>query len=413
MAGEEPATRPAAGPRQLLRAVFGATFFVRFGFGLTISIFASYILGKSSGIDASGVGVVGLISAMAPVGEFTTVLFSGTAADRYGRFPVLLTGMVAAGLLLGVVSLTRDPVALGAMNLLFGVSSGAILAASLAVVADQAEPEETGYEMGRFDAVNLLGWIGGFAVGFGLLGTIANSDLAWVFRAGALLLAGGVVLTSFEIRGHKEPPLRSQFDLRAIVEAMRRRGVLLVTLPWFVIYMLLGVGFAFLGTASSSIGVSPILLSAAIGGGGLLLLATQPYFGRLADRFGRMRLMAIGTVGFVSVLVCAGLLQSFGPRPELLAATGVSALVGLGYGPAALAALADLSLLFSRATTMAVYTLTISLGMFVGLGVSTGLYSEFGAYGLDAFFAGVGAALVALTALRYRAVRRDPVTFGS
>jgi MFS family permease len=408
VSGADPTEPPPVSPRQLLAAVFSATFFVRFGFGLTISIFASYILGRSSGLDTSSVGVVGLISAMAPVGEFTTVLFSGIAADRYGRFPVLLTGMIGAAALLAVVSLTRNAFALGSMNLFFGVSSGAILAASLAVVADQAEPQETGYEMGRFDAVNLLGWIGGFAVGFGLLGTISNSNLVWVFRAGAVLLTLGVIFTIRLIRGHREPPLRSQFDLRAIVESVRRRGVLLVTLPWFVIYMLLGVGFVFLGTASTGLGVSPVVLAAVIGGGGTILLATQPYFGRLADRFGRMRLMAVGTAGFVSVLVCAGLLQTFGPQPALLAATGVSALVGLGYGPAALAALADLSLLFSRATTMAIYTLTISLGMFVGLGVSTSLYSTFGAIGLDGFFAGVGVALVALTYSRYLETRATP-----
>ncbi len=391
---------PTAESRRLLNAVLGATFFVRFAFGLTVSIFASYIIGRSDGIDTSAVGVVGLISATAPIGEFSTVLFSGTAADRFGRFPVLLLGMGSAGLLFGLVSVTREPIVLAALNLLFGVASGAILAASLAVVADQSERTETGYEMGRFDAMNLLGWIVGFAVGFGLLGTLANAALAWVFRAGAVLLFLGVVFAARVARGHRETGLSPRFDLGGIYRAVSRRSVLLVTLPWLVIYMLLGTGFVFLGGASSGIGVPPLELAAIIAGGGILLLLTQPYFGRLADRHGRMPLMIVGTIGFVGVLACAAVLQHVGPQPWLVGVLAVSALVGLGYGPAALAALADLSQMITRATTMAIYTLTISLGMFIGLGISTSLYSEFGAVGLDSFFAAIGVALVVLTLLR-------------
>lgn len=404
MNGADPTgARAAAGEsRRLLDAVLGATFFVRFAFGLTVSIFASYIIGRSDGIDTTAVGIVGLIAAMAPIGEFSTVLFSGTAADRYGRIPVLLGGMGGAALLFALVSATRDGTALAVLNLLFGVASGAILAASLAVVADQADRRATGYEMGRFDAMNLLGWIVGFAVGFGLLGTLPNAALAWVFRGGAVLLLFGVLLALYLARGHVETGLSPRFDLGAIYRALSRRSVLLVTLPWLVIYMLLGTGFIFLGGASTGIGVPDQELAAIIGGGGVLLLLTQPYFGRLADRYGRMRLMVVGTFGFVGVLVCAGLLQHVGPSPGLLGALGVFALLALAYGPAALAALADLSQMVTRATTMAIYTLTISLGMFLGLGVSTGLYDSFGPLGLDAFFGAIGVALVALTLARRR-----------
>ena len=405
MSGEVPGSTPSAPAREsrrLLDAVLGSTFFVRFAFGLTVSIFASYIVGRSDGIDATAVGTVGLISAMAPIGEFSTVLLSGTAADRFGRFPVLLIGMGAAAGLFAAVSITRDPLALAVLNLGFGVASGAILASSLAVVADQADRSRTGYEMGRFDAMNLLGWIVGFAVGFGLLGTLDNPGLAWVFRAGANLLAAGVALAAQLARRHREKGLNPRFDHGAIYRAVSRRSVLLFSLPWLVIYLLLGPGFFFLGGASQGLGVPPLDLAAVIGGGGALLLLTQPYFGRLADRHGRMRLMLVGTVGFVGVLACAAVLQHVGPVPWLLVALGVSALVGLAYGPAALAALADLSQMVTRATTMAIYTLTISLGMFVGLGLSTSLYSTFGAIGLDGFFAAIGVALVGLTLARRR-----------
>src|SRR4029077_9350757 len=104
------------------------------------------------------VGTVGLVSSLAPIGEFTTVLASGFLADRSGRIPVLLGGMGLAALLLALFSFSRDPICVGPLILAFGVGSGAILTASLAVVGDRAAHEARGYEMGRFDAVNLLGW---------------------------------------------------------------------------------------------------------------------------------------------------------------------------------------------------------------------------------------------------------------
>ncbi|HXQ94645.1 MAG TPA: MFS transporter [Thermoplasmata archaeon] len=392
--------------RRALRAVFGATFFVRFAFGITLAVFASYIASRSIGIDSSAVGTIGLVSALAPVGEFSTVLLSGVAADRYGRFRVLFAGTVTAAVLMAVVSATRNPVLLGAANLVFGVASGAILAASLAVVADRAEVDHRGLAMGQFDAVNLLGWILGFAAGFAALGTLSNAALSDVFLGSAVLLAVGFLFAWRTTRGDPEGTgNRVALDIGFLLRTAVRRDVLIVTLPWLVIYLLLGTLFVFLGTAATGAGIPPLLLAAVIGIGGSLLLVTQPLFGRMADRYGRFRLMGVGTVGFVGVLAGAGWLATAGFNYPAIAVLAASVLPALAYGPAALAALADLSRALSRGTTMAIYTLTIALGMLIGLLVSTALYSRFGATGLDAYFGGIAVALVGLTLVRYHDLR--------
>jgi MFS family permease len=389
-------------PQRPITAVLVATFFVRFGFGLTLAVFASYIVGRSTGLGGSDVGAAGLVSAMAPVGEFSTVLLSGVLADRYGRWPVLLAGMAGASVLFAFAATTRDRLDLGAINLLFGFASGAILAASLAVVGDRAEASHRGYEMGRFDAVNLFGWVGGFAVGFGLLGVLPNDRLDLVFAGGAAALGIGLLATFALVRGAPTYRGTTSFDLRGVLRFAFRGSVLLVTLPWLVIYMLIGTALVFLGTAAEGVGISTTYLALAIGGGGALLVVTQPYYGGLADRFGRNRLMTVGAAGFVGAMVSASFLLAYGPQIPLLAGLGVSVILALAYGPAALAALADLTLLMSRATTMAIYSLTISLGMLVGLIGSTNLYSHYGNPGIYLFFGLVSAGLIVLTVARLR-----------
>jgi MFS family permease len=401
---------------RVLRAVFGATFLVRFAFGLTLSVFAAYIARTSVGFGAESVGTIGLIAALAPIGEFSTVLLTGHLADRIGRTPVLLASIGSAAAFMVLIALSRDPLWLGGVNFLFGVTSGAILTSSLAIVGDESGTGERGFEMGRFDAMNLLGWVLGFGIGFALLGLVPNRSLDEIFLLGGAVLAAGFGFTFGSLRGvPAAAPGHKGLPVLGLIRAAFRREILLVTLPWLVIYLLLGTLFVFLGGASTAIGLPSWELGGLIGVGGLLLLATQPYFGRLADRFGRMRLMGVGTLGFIGVLIGAAGLATYGLSIPAIALIGVSALPALSYGPAALAALVDETRSISRATTMSVYTLTISLGMIGGLVLSTWLFDEFDSAGLDVYFAGIAIGLGTLTIIRWwdRRARTEPVGAGA
>ncbi len=390
-----------------LLAVFGATFFVRFAFGITLAVFATYITGKLTGLSGSDEGTVGLVAAMAPIGEFSTVLASGLATDRVGRFPVLFAGMGGASVMFGLVATTRSIAALAALNFFFGIASGAILASSLTVVADRSSADERGLEMGRFDAMNLAGWLGGYAFGIAILGFLEDGRLnlaflPYVFVIGALTLIAGLAFAGYLVRHLPRPaPVRGE-GIGAILRHAFGRSVLLVTLPWLVIYMLIGYILVFVGNASASVGFSDLYIALGIGAGGALLVVTQPRFGQLADRYGRSRLMGVGVGGFVGVMLFACLALAYGPRLELIVPLGILVLPALAYGPAALAALADLAHALSRGTSMAIYSLTISLGMILGLVAGTQLVARFGNDGFYLFFGTIAVALVVLTAVRYR-----------
>jgi len=388
-----------------LLAVFSATFFVRFAFGITVAVLASYISGSSSSIGQATIGTVGIIAALSPVGEFSTVLFSGAAADRFGRFPVLFIGIGTAALIFVLIGLTRDAFLLALANLGYGVASGAILASSLAIVADFSDAGERGFEMGRFDAMNLSGWIAGFAFGLGLQAVVGNHSLGVAFLIGAAILAGGLGFSAVLVRHQRVPRGSRAYSFGSVASHIFRKSVLLVTLPWLAIYMLIGTVLVFFRPAASGAGIPAVELAAIIAVGGLLLVVTQPLFGRLSDRFGRMRLMTTGATGFVLVMTFASLIVAYGPALPLLVGVGASVIAALMYGPAALAALTDLSLEVGRATTMAIYSLTISVGMFIGLLASSQLYSHLGNLGLYIFFSCLAVALAVLTIARIAELR--------
>ena len=267
--------------------------------------------------------------------------------------------------------------------------------------------------MGRFDAMNLAGWLGGFAFGIAILGLIQDNQLSvaflpYVFVLGAVTLLAGFLFAWYLVRIVPRILPAPGFPVGQVLRNAFRRSVLLVTLPWLIVYMLIGYVLVFVGTASAGVGFPDIYLAAGIGGGGALLVISQPRFGRLADRYGRTRMMNIGVAGFVGVMVTASLLVAFGPLPELLAGLVICVLAALAYGPAALAALADLAFALSRGTTMAIYSLTISLGMILGLVLGTQLVDRFGNDGYYLFFGGIAVALVAISAFRYWEVRLGP-----
>ena len=355
---EPPVPIPQHEGRPLL-AVFSATFLVRFAFGITVAILAAYISSQSNALDEGTVGTVGIIAALSPAGEFSTVLFAGAAADRYGRFPILFLGIGSAAVIFLLLGLTRDPTLLAAANLGYGIASGAILASSLALVADFSGLSERGFEMGRFDAMSLSGWITGFAFGLFIKGAVPNSSLGLAFLLGAAILAAGLACAVLLTRGQPARRGRAAYSFREVARHVFRRSVLLVTLPWLAIYMLIGTVLVFLASAVSGAKISTVELAALIGVGGLVLILTQPLFGRFADRFGRIRMMGVGATGFVLLMVFASLIVAFGAILPLLIGIGASVVLTLIYGPAALAALTDLSHEVGRATTMAIYSLTI------------------------------------------------------
>ena len=392
---------------RLLSSLYISTFFIRASFGIMLATLPIYL-----NITTGFIGY-GVVAAASPLFEMGTVLFIGAVVDRYGRKIVLLSGLLTAALFLFLLSLTKNLYVIFCINAAHGMAAGAILVSSLALLTDYAPENRRGREMGAFDAFNMLGWVVGYAVGALFLEFLKGSLWQTFMIAGAMALFGVVycLLNITEPKKHDVLCKKIRFD--TIIGVLKQRSILLLTLPWFIVFMIIGAVMTFL-TVSTSQGVltiSPLLLSAIIGGAGVVLILTQIFYGRLSDKYGRLPIMVVGTIGFVGLMTVIGIGYGLAPTTNgedlknsiirFWPLLGVFGLMALAFGPSALSSLADEAQEKTRGVTMAVYSIVISAGMFVGVPAVAAIFDRYGGPGVLFFMIGCAIAMLCLMIARY------------
>jgi DHA1 family multidrug resistance protein-like MFS transporter len=399
---------------RLLSSLYISTFFIRASFGIMLATLPIYL-----NITSQYIGY-GIISAASPLFEMGTVLFIGAFVDRYGRKPVLLTGLITAAILLFCLAMTKNFYLIFCLNAAHGMAAGAILVSSLALLTDYAPEHRRGREMGAFDAFNMLGWVVGYALGALFLEFFKNSLGQTFLIAGVMALCGCLYCFLNITEPKKHDVICQKIRFHTIIDVLKQRSVILLTLPWFIVFMIIGAAMTFLTVSTSQGGIlsiSPILLSGIICGAGIVLITTQVIYGRLSDKYGRLPIMFIGAIGFVGVMTVLGIGYGLAPSTDseavknsiiqfwpLLAIFGFMA---LAFGPSALSSLADEAQETKRGVTMAVYSIVISAGMFVGVPAVAAIFDQYGGPGVLFFMIGCAIAMLLLMIARYAQLRHQ------
>lgn len=150
--------------------------------------------------------VAGLALALAAVGTAITLQFSGRLADRVGRRPMVVAGLVVTALTLGVLGLMTGLASLLVLSTVSGVGAGLLNPAQQAAVADLIGQDRSG---GQVLATFQMAQDAGAIVGPILIGVVADrSGYAWAFLATgviAVLSVGPWLLAREEAAGVKPP----------------------------------------------------------------------------------------------------------------------------------------------------------------------------------------------------------------
>src|ERR1700730_7448280 len=173
---------------------------------VSLTVFAAYtgigMVGPVRVLYAQAHGAsLAIIGAMASSYLISNFLFQypvGWLADRWGRKPLMIVGLLAQAGLSGVYLVVVDPMAFVALRFLEGIAAAALIPSARALITDAVPAEQQGEAYGLFSAcLN-----GGLLLGPGIGGVLATTGYSAAF-IGAIafrLLAVVIVVTMIHSR---------------------------------------------------------------------------------------------------------------------------------------------------------------------------------------------------------------------
>ncbi|MGQ0568723.1 MAG: MFS transporter [Armatimonadota bacterium] len=255
----------------------------------------------------ASVKLVGLVVATFALVETVFKTAWGGLADRFGRKPIMIIGMVLSAVAPLVMSVLRVPALFVPLRFVDGIGSAALWPPAAAAIADVTTQERRASGMALLN----LAFLGGIALGPALGLFVAG--FAGDFRAG-FYLASGLLLLAAVLAVIVLPSMREGPDaggasagphpavrlanLDAIIESFRTSPVLIV-LYLIAFVQMFGIGllvpiaaiYARQVVALSEQAIGTLFLAMTLS----VAIATVPA-GRLADRVGKNNLVIAGMV---------------------------------------------------------------------------------------------------------------------
>lgn len=319
--------------------------------------------------------IVGAIGATQALSEMVAAPILARYADRFGRKRFVVVGPllgVIATLLLTIITLPRE---IAFPRLLEGIGAAAFIPTALGTIAAGTSTSRVlrAKASGAFEAATLFGYAGGFAI----------APLAWhSFHRETFIILAALYLCATIVCSRFVPHIAPLpvTPLRRVLRILIEPGPVRSFMPaWFAIMALVGAFAANLpslfrraAVPSQTLvhGFDERLIGMFLVSWIVLLIAGISLWVPLIPRWGPARTMRRAISG--AWLVCAGLLlmnhldlqTSVIVLPIVVGGT----LIQAGFGPAAIAYLAECSEAFTadRSSLMAFYTVSLAGGGAVG-----------------------------------------------
>lgn len=364
----------------------------------------------------ASVKLVGMVVAAFALVETVLKTAWGSVADRVGRRPMIIAGLVVSSLAPLAMSVLRQAWLFVPLRLVDGAGSSALWPAASAIIADTTPPHRRATAMGMLNMFFLAGLGFGPALALYIVG-FTGSYVSGFYLASVVLLVAAF-LAAITLRGlgetHLQPPEAVEIGyhgaapnphLEEVAEEARRYPLLLVMFVVAFVQMF-GAGLLapilviyakrVVGLSEQTMGTLFLVLMLSVA------LASLPA-GRLADSWGKLRAvswgMALGAVGMW--------ILPLSPRLDVLAIA--ASLLGISYAlstPAWHALVSELAPPGRIGTAMGASQTAQGLGLVLGPLLGGVLWDE---VGHRAPFVGAAALLTAGTLLLLFALRR----FGS
>ena len=356
-------------------------------------------IARTMGVQPAQAGIL-IAAYMLPFGLFQ--LLYGPLADRFGKLRVVgvslvfftvATGLCAAGVGLGDLTAYRA---------LTGLFAAATMPVSLALIGDLVPMQQRQQAIASFMGIAFLGQATSMTIGGTIAAVTSWRGVFITYAVVAAIITVVLLITARSFAGELHGDPHSQF-VRPYARLLGHWPSLRTYLVVFVEGILILGSFSYLGAlASKNLGLGTFEIGLLMAVFGVGVIAASRASGRLAERIGRQRLVALG----LAFAAAADLFVVVGSTRLGVMAVGVL-LLGLGFMFAHSSLLTTATAFAERArgTAMSLVAFAFMVGGALGTALG-GRIIEATSYREFYLIGGVG--LVALTLVALFAIPRQP-----
>lgn len=241
--------------------------------------------------------------------------FAGRLSDRFGRKPFIIAGLcIYITAALGYLTAETFYQVI-AFRVFSGFGTSLVFSVARAYVGDMTPKGHEGRWLGVFATADIVGFGTGPLVA-GLLREVVSFESVFITMAALLAMSAFILLIWLPRHSPAEAERRAAGVTRPATISFRKalsdRLVLAVTTHQGLLSLSTGASFSFLALRlEDDIHASPLAIGVAFATQDLTGGFAQPLFGRMADRFSRRLLVAIGLGVNGALLVLLGFAPAY------------------------------------------------------------------------------------------------------
>ncbi|WP_026886877.1 multidrug efflux MFS transporter [Clostridium beijerinckii] len=235
----------------------------------------------------------------------------GSAADKYGRKPMILRASLGMAITIGCMGFAQNVYVLIGLRLLQGVITGYSTACT-ALIATQTDKENAGYALGTLSTANIAGSLIGPTIG-GFIDEIFGLQSVFFITAALLLIS--FITTALFV---KESFTREDKEVLSIKEVWKAIPEKNLTITMFVTFFILTVALysvepivtVYVKQLSNNSSHIVLLAGLTFSASGLANIIAAPRLGKLSDKIGAHKIILACLIGAGIIFIPQAFVQN-------------------------------------------------------------------------------------------------------